>query len=131
MVSNAKSRRITLAVAAAVLVSGLFFGALWYVGAGRTYTVKEILAGEKFKAEEATSELCMSSEGPACIEGWKTDFGNYIRFASEGQARHWEILLGDDSRRVRTIVLDMSGKELSFEERRIAIETLYSTEDFG
>ncbi|MBK8460020.1 MAG: hypothetical protein IPL43_07405 [Micropruina sp.] len=65
------------------------------------------------------------------MEGWTSDYGTFLRFESEGQAEHWAIILGDEGRRWKSVVLDLRGVELTFEERRTAIDILYSAHDWS
>lgn len=106
---------------------------VWWLAPGGQRTVEELLSADAsaLGSVEDTAHLCPGGDGPACVEAWRTDVGDFLRFNSEGAAKHWAVLLGDDGRRVGRIVLDMRAYDLSFEERRMAIETLYQTEDFG
>ncbi|MFM6981927.1 MAG: hypothetical protein ACKOWP_04040, partial [Microbacteriaceae bacterium] len=77
---------------------------------------------------EATRQLCGD---PVCVEGWRTNFGSYLRFESRGEAEYWAMLLGADGRQFDTFVLDMRGHDLTFEQRRKAIDVLSSTGDWS
>lgn len=82
----------------------------------------------ELKGVNATSDLC---KDPLCEEGWRTDFGNYLEFASQGEAQYWEVVLGNDGRRWKNIVLDMRTVDLTFDQRRHAIDILYSSRDWS
>jgi hypothetical protein len=116
---------IWVAVGAVVLalvgVSG------WWVLGGsdalHQRTVADLIGSDpSLHPVEATDDLCRDL---GCVEGWRTDYGSYLRFESEGQAEHWAVILGDQGRRWKTIVLDMHQVNLSFEQRRYAIDTLF------
>ncbi|MDO5737047.1 MAG: hypothetical protein Q4P15_11295 [Propionibacteriaceae bacterium] len=107
-------------------------GLVWvlaYLGLFHTVTVADILAGEtSIHPVEATAELCAEM---SCVEGWQTDHGTYLRYEQTGNAEYWEIVLGDEGRRWNKIVLDMRGTHLTFDEKRSAIDTLFSYRDWS
>lgn len=119
-------------VAAIVLILGILVGVWWSVGGIGVFsprTVGDLLAANpELNPVEATSELC---NDPACVEGWRTDLGSYLRFNSTGEAEYWATVLGDEGRRFETLVLDMRGKDLGFEQRRKAIDVLFSARDWS
>lgn len=118
-------RWIALAIVGLVVI---LLTAWWVVGGGlaQARTVQDLLAPNRdINPVEATADLCRD---PACVEGWRTDVGTYLRFESEGKAEHWAEVLGNDGRRWRSIVLDMRGVELTFEQRRRAVDILRSAE---
>ncbi len=93
-------------------------------GAFQARTVEDLIsADQRVNPTEATAQLCGEL---GCSEGWRTDYGDFLRFDSEGQAEHWATVLGDQGRRWRTIVLDMREANPSFEERRYAVDLLFS-----
>jgi hypothetical protein len=124
-------RRLLLLVAGAVLVVGIVFSGWWLVGgfgAIASRSVADLVAASpEINPVDATSQLCGD---PACIEGWRTDVGDFLRFESDGEAEYWATVLGDDGRRYERIVLDMRGKDLTFDQRRLAIDILFSGRDW-
>lgn len=126
----ARQRPMTWAVVMLALLVAI--GAIgWYVGAwGRSGpTISALVSGQRdIHAVEATEDLC---KDPVCVEGWRTDYGNYLRFASEGEAEYWVTVLGDDGRRWKTLVLDMRAVDLSFDQKRRAIDLLFSGKDWN
>lgn len=116
-----------LALLGVAFVAGLIF-ALGYLGFFHTVTVGDLLANDEvIQPLEATEELCADV---GCVEGWRTDHGAFLRFGRTGEAEYWETVLGDDGRRWDKIVLDMRGKDLTFDEKRHAIDTLYNYHDW-
>jgi hypothetical protein len=98
----------------------------WNFHAART--VAELLSQDADShATEATAELCGSH---FCLEGWKSDIGNFLRFEKEGQAEYWQTILGDTSRRNGNILVDFSGKALTIEQKKLAVDLLYSGKDW-
>ena len=126
------SRWLPIRWVAAAVALLLAIGAIgWYVGAwGRSApSVAALLSTNgDIHAVEATAELC---NDPVCVEGWRTAYGNYLRFATEGEADYWVTVLGDRARRYRTLVLDMRSVTLSFDEQRRAIDILFSGKDWS
>lgn len=109
-------------------VAGLIW-ILGYLGLFHTVTVADILASDaSIHPIEATEELCADMY---CVEGWRTDHGTYLRYRQAGEAEYWEIVLGDEGRRWNKIVLDMRGTDLTFDEKRYAIDTLFSYRDWS
>jgi hypothetical protein len=47
-----------------------------------------------------------------------------------GEAEYWATLLGDDGRQYENFVLDFRGRELSFDQRRLGIDVLFSHRDW-
>ncbi len=66
-----------------------------------------------------------------CNEGWTTTGGDFLQFDSEGAAEQFATYLGDDGRRWKNVVLDMRDKDLTFEDKRQVIDTLYSKNDWS
>lgn len=121
---------LTLAVAGAVVTAALL--ATWLLGGTlfpQPRTLADLLASSTHLAPvEATSTLCAE---PGCVEGYSTDVGDYLRFASNGEAEYWATVLGDDGRRWENVVLDMSGRDLTLDERRLAIDALFVARDWN
>lgn len=115
----------------AVVFAVVLAGAWWVLGGASAFsptTVKEMLAQDpQLNPVEATSELC---QDPRCVEGWRTDLGSFLRFSSAGEAEYWVTVLGDDGRRYKGVVLDMREVDLTFEQRRFAIDVLFSAKDW-
>jgi hypothetical protein len=123
---------LVTAVGAAAIIALLIAG-IGYVRGGfdisPTRSVEDLLASSaQINPAEATQELCGE---PGCVEGWRTTAGSFLRFSSEGKAEYWATLLGDEGRRYKNIVLDMRGTDLSFEEKQLAIDTLFSRHDWS
>jgi hypothetical protein len=110
-----------------ILLTLLVAGA-WFIGGGQPRTVADLVTSqEDIDPVEATSELCEES---GCVEAWETTHGAYLGFSSSGAAEYWAMILGDDGRRWKNIVLDLRGTELTFDERRRAIDVLFSAHDW-
>ena len=124
-------RRLIVAGAVALLVVGVLVGTWWAVGGTNAFAPRKVAdmlaSSSELHPVEATSQLCGD---PACVEGWSTDLGSYLRFNSTGEAEYWATVLGDDGRRFEKVVLDMRGKNLTFDERRKAIDVLFSAHDW-
>ena len=103
----------------------------WYVGLwpGHRFTVADLLGGDWMAARvEVTEQRCVSV---GCLEAWETERGTFMSFDSDGEAEHWATILGDEGRRWKNLVLDMHDVQLTFEQRREAIETLFSRHDWS
>lgn len=125
-------RRWVLPVVSGVVgLSVLVVAGWWLLGGANVFhprTVSDLLASTpSIHPEDNTAQLCSDRD---CIEGWQTDVGTYLRFPSTGQAEYQEIILGDQSRRSGSIVLDMSGVTLSADEKRQAIDVLFADRDW-
>lgn len=129
-----RTRWLMAAIAAMAggVVIVVFLGVWWAVGGVNALgprTVEDLLAASSnVNPVEATNELCAD---PVCAEGWRTDLGSYLRFDSAGEAEYWATVLGADGRRFDSIVLDMRDTDLTFEQRRAAIDTLFATRDWS
>jgi len=127
--SPRRKPRVGAWIALAIVgLTAILLAAWWVLGGGlaQPRTVQDLLAPNgDIHPVEATADLCRD---PACVEGWRTDFGTFLRFESEGKAEHWAQVLGNDGRRWRSIVLDMRGVELTFEQRRRAVDILRSAD---
>ena len=62
--------------------------------------------------------------------GLANRYRNYLRFETTGHAEYWATIIGDQGRRYKKIVLDMSDVDLSREQRRLAIDILFSPHDW-
>lgn len=78
----------------------------------------------------ATPSPRIEADRPFCVEGWRTDIGDFLRFPTKGGAERWSIILGDDGRHWETFVLDMSTYELTFGQRMLAVDLLFSSRDW-
>lgn len=123
-------RRLVVLAASAALLIALMAGAITWLGGGfQQRTVADMLASSgASNTVEATPTLCGDV---GCVEGWNTDLGAYLRFRSEGEAEHWATVLGDDGRRWKNFVLDMTEKDLPLEQRRQAVDILFSWHDWS
>lgn len=112
-----------------IAATGLLLAAWWMIafsGTGQPRTVEDLVAtAPEIHPENATAALCFEG-GPPCVEGWRTDVGNYLRFGSSDEAELWASYLGDQGRRWNEIVLDLGTKESTLEVRRLAIDILFS-----
>lgn len=119
-----------LAGTAALFALVAAVGVAGYLGAFHKITAADLVASDfRINPVESTAALC--GESMSCVEAWRTDVGDYLRFDTAGEAEYWETLLGDDGRRWKNIVLDMRGVGLDFEERRYAIDTLFNYRDWS
>lgn len=121
-------RNIALVACAAAIV---VLVAWWAVGVlGPRPSAADLLAGSQVAATDVTAETCLV-EDIDCVEAWRTEYGLFLRFSNVVTAEHWATVLGDEGRRYRDIVLDMRGQELTFDQRRRAIDILFSRHDWG
>jgi hypothetical protein len=128
---NTKNKRLLVLTSLTLLIT-LVCLVVWELMGGfaflRPITVKYLISGEtRVHAVEATSALC--SDIP-CVEGWKTDVGNFLRFEREGQAIYWATILGDDCRRDGKILVDFSGFSLSVDQKKDAVDYLFVHRDW-
>lgn len=111
-------------VAALTLVAA---AAVWVVLGGLPYEPPRMsdtftgLEGVTTVAEK-TSELCAATP---CVEAWETGVGTYLRFADADLAESWSIIIGGDSHRNGSVVLDMNGLTLTRDQRQLAVELLF------
>lgn len=128
-----KASRKSLAVIVAVSVlaiAALITIAIWAVGAiGRQQlTLSDLLSPSSvISPVEDTHALCAEV---ACVEGWRTDIGVFLRFRTNDMAEYWQYVIGADSIRSENVVLDMNGLDLTYDERRLAIDTLFARRDW-
>lgn len=99
---------------------------MWFFGGGDRVSVADLVQNDPaLAAVDATVELCADLD---CEQGWRTRYGNYLQFTSVDDAHYWVAVLGDEGRIWRSIVLDMHGVDLTFEQRRYAVDVLLSYE---
>lgn len=130
---NTITRRTKLMIWAGLgmlLVLASLLGARYVGLLGPQPTVQHLIANNDIDAVDVTSELCGDGR-LRCVEAWRTDVGDYLRFDAAGPAKEWANILGDDGRRWKSIVLDMHEHDLTFDQRRHAIEILFSYHDWG
>jgi len=125
-------RRNTALLILGVLLVVVFSVIAWIAiggkGANNSQTVKDLLmSNTEVNPLETTSELCQ--EVP-CLEGWTTDVGSFLRFKSFGEAEYWALVLGNGVIQYEHVVLDIRGLNLTLEERRAAIDLLFSGRDW-
>ena len=125
-----RARAIAIGISAALLVIGSLIGAWWLLGGAQvssTRTIADLLASSpELNPIEATEELCRE---PGCLEGWRTEVGDFLRFDTTGEAEYWATLLGDDGRHYENYVLDFRGRELSCEGGRVGSDIVLSPRD--
>ncbi|QEP06841.1 hypothetical protein [Glutamicibacter sp. ZJUTW] len=119
-------------VIVAILVVIVIAGA-WYLSGGferdRNNNLRDTLStSTTLDPQEKTQELCAND---LCVEGWSTSSGNFLRFDSQGAAEQYATYLGDEGRRWKNIVLDMSGQDLTFEQKKEVIDTLFAQHDWS
>ena len=119
---------VTLVISLLALLGALVWELIGGFAFFRPMTVHYLLAGEtRVHAVEATSELCADTP---CVEGWKTDVGNFLRFEREGEAVYWATVLGDDCRRDGNILVDFSDFKLTVEQKKEAVDYLFVHRDW-
>jgi hypothetical protein len=128
---NSRSKRL-LGLSVVISLLALLCAVLWDLIGGAAFfkptTVKFLLSGEtRVHAVEATSELC--SDKP-CVEGWKTDVGNFLRFEREGEAVYWATVLGDACRRDGKILVDFTDFKLTVDQKKDAVDFLFVHRDW-
>lgn len=85
-------------------------------------------ANTDINPDDRTDQMCVD---PLCLEGWATDIGSFLRFKSTGEAEYWATVLGDQGVLNGNIVLDLRGYDLTFEQRRQAVDILFSNRDWN
>lgn len=117
---------VTVLVVAA-LVSALF----WWARTGPNLSAHSILGPElQATAEDVTQQMC-TAEQLMCDQAYRTPYGTFMSFDNRGEAERLAVVLGDEGRVYRNVVLDLRGTDLTFEQKRYAIDVLYSTHDWG
>ena len=123
---------LALKIVGWVIAASIVGVVLLYLAGGpqafRNPQVREMLStANALHPQNATGELCANH---FCVEGWRTDIGNFIRFSHLGEAEYWETVLGDDCRRVGRIVVDFSGLNLTTNQKAEVIRLLYGGKDW-
>jgi hypothetical protein len=118
---------VSWAIAASVVgVVGLYL-----VGGPQAFknpTVREILAtADDVNPLEDMAGLCSNHR---CVEGWRTDVGNFVRFERLGQAEYWSIVIGDDCRRVGRVLVDFTDLNLTTEQKKRAVDIISQGKDW-
>lgn len=132
-----RSRKFRRSAAAVAVLIGVALATVvgWWLFGGAHVLQASSLADRisayaaNLDAKLETQGLCISSQRQ-CEEGWSTKVGDYLRFDSAGQAEYWELVLGDDGRRNGNLLLDMTGRELSLNEKQVAIDILFAERDW-
>lgn len=122
---------IAVIVAVSVIAIGaLIATAIWAVGevSRQQLTLRDLLStSSNISPIEDTRALCAEMD---CLEGWRTDVGVFLRFRTNDMAEYWSYVIGADSIRYENVLLDMNGLDLTRDERRLAIDTLFSRRDW-
>ena len=127
-ISKKRFLGMTLLISLLALLGALVWELIGGFAFFRPMTVHYLLAGEaRVHAVEATSELCADTP---CVEGWKTDVGNFLRFEREGEAVYWDTVLGDDCRRDGKILVDFSDLTLTVDQKKEAVDYLFVHRDW-
>ncbi|TPW74088.1 hypothetical protein [Schumannella soli] len=122
--------RRALLVAAGVIAVAIVAAAVALPGLRDSRDLRSLLAqSESISPVAATSELC-TAELP-CVEAYRTDAGDFLRFDSAAEAERWARERGDSAQRSGATVLDLRDEDLSPDQRQLAIDTLLSREDRG
>jgi hypothetical protein len=107
---------------------GVFWQTLGGFNRFSTPNLKDLFSNNSdINPEDKTDQLCVD---PLCLEGWGTDIGSFLRFKSAGEAEYWATVLGDKGVLNGNIVLDLRGYNLTFEQRRQAVDILFSDRDW-
>lgn len=126
--------RITVVSSIVLALVLAVVGVWWFTGglqALRDRPLRDVLAYvDDINPQEMTTEICTETRG-LCIEGWRTEIGDFQRFDSVGEAEYWEKVLGSDGLRNGTIVLNMTGLDLSLDEKRQAVDVLFADRDWN
>ena len=65
------------------------------------------------------------------IAGYETAYGNFLLFDRRGQAEYWQEALGDKSRRNGSILVDMSGRTFTVQDKQAAVDALFGARDWS
>ncbi|GAB3402177.1 hypothetical protein GCM10027515_11610 [Schumannella luteola] len=126
--ARTRAPRRALLIAAGVIALAILAAALALPGLRDSRDVASLLASSaSIDPVEATAELC--TRDLPCVEAYRTEVGDFLRFGSSGEAEYWATVLGDAGRRSGATVLDLREVELSADQKRLAIDTLLSRED--
>lgn len=126
---------IAAAAALGLLGVGLLVWTLAYIGA---FSFTQQTLGDSLTAfsgatsvVDDTPGLCGSGSGRVnCVEGWRTDVGNFMRFSGGSLAEYWHLAIGGDSLRNGDVVVDMNGLDLTRDERELAVQMLFPGRDW-
>lgn len=115
-----------LVVTAAAIVVGILLGDRPFARPemADTFTGLDATIGPT----EDTARLCADIP---CDEGWQTDVGDFRRFSTEDLAEFWAIVLGGETYRNGTVLLDLNGLDLTQAQRQLAVELLYPGRDWN
>jgi hypothetical protein len=127
-----KSKRYPVWLLASILFATSSGFIVWALVGGNSFfeprTIAELMNSAGYiRPVEATTQLCVKV---GCVEGWKTGVGNFLRFKSSGEAEYWATVLGDFCRRDGSILVDFSGRELDVNQKKDAVDVLYSRKDW-
>lgn len=124
-------RRRAAIVAALLLAVTIVVGTvLWTAGAigGAPPTLRDLLSqSSSIAPRDDTATLCVQVD---CVEGWSTDAGIFLRFRTSDLAEYWHYVIGGDSIIYDDVLLDMNGVELTQDDPRYVIDTLFSRRDW-
>lgn len=126
-----RRRTAILAVIAAVPLVAV---AVAFVGLGFGAGMPESTLGDRLSQYsdispvEETEKLCPTDAH--CIEGWRTNVGIFLRFDTGDMAEYWKYVIGGDCVNYGNLLLDMNGLDLKQDERRLAIDLLFSQRDW-
>lgn len=122
--------RNTLRLGVAFLAIGVVLSTAWFVGGFRGSFEDPILAVVKdtpsINPFDNSKELCRLS---FCSAGWTTDVGDYMEFRSEARARYWSLVDSGEFAQNGKILLKWRKTDLTFGERRLAVDILYANLD--
>lgn len=129
---NRKPGSIALIVALALVLLGIAAVAVTWLFGGLfppQPTLRDLLSGSSNLTSpvEDTRVLCAETD---CVEGWRTEVGVFMRFRTSDMAEYWQYVIGPESIRNENIVLDMTGLDLTRDQKRLAIDTLFSRRDW-
>lgn len=104
---------------------------LYLVGGPQAFknpTVHEMLStAQDVEPVSDRNRLCPNN---FCVEGWRTNVGNFMRFERLGQAEYWATVLGDDCRRVGRIVVDFTDLNLTTDQKKRVVDLIYEGKDW-
>ncbi len=127
-----KTKRRAIWSGASLIVVAILGLAIWPLIGGpaifESRTISELMKSAKFiHPVEDTVHVCRDF---GCVEGWKSSVGNFLRFKSTGQAQYWETILGDGCRRDGEILVDFSALNLGINQKKDAVDVLFSRKDW-
>lgn len=113
-----------------VAVTTVVGAVLWTTGAigGAEPTLRDLLSqSSNIGPREDTGTLCAQVD---CVEGWRTDAGAFLRFRTHDSAEYWHYVIGGDNIIYENVLLDLNGFELTQDDRRYVLDTLFSRRDW-